>query len=120
MLRRTCQNIFQGYCLHKESDHYAYIYQLEQAAFNACRICQVLWHAISDQSPARSDKALEAARIQEAIKVKPISQYHIKHQSSRSRDNIYNVSELYFTVNKDGIGNGGRSVEARSLIRAIA
>ena len=73
MLCRTCQNIFQGSYLHKESDHYAYIYQLEQAAFSACRVCQVLWHAISEQSPARSDKALEAARIQEAIKVKPIS-----------------------------------------------
>lgn len=109
MLCQTCLNIFRGSCPHKKSNHHSYIDQLEQAAFEECRICKVIWDAISDRPPTSTEKALEAPRIQEAVAINPISQYDIRHKSRRSRDNIYNISELSFVVDKSGVNNGGRA-----------
>jgi hypothetical protein len=109
MLCKTCQNIFQGPYPHKRSDHHSYISQLERAAFEECCICKVLWNAISGRPPTGIEEALEAPRMQEAVAMKPISQYDIRHKSSRSRDNVYDISELSFIVDQKGIKNGGRA-----------
>ena len=106
MLCLTCQNIFRGSCPHNRSRHHSYIHQLEQAAFEECHICKVIWDAISDRSPICTKEAL-APRIQGTVTMSPISQYSIRHRSSRSRDNIYNISELSLVVDKNGVGNGG-------------
>ena len=110
MLCQTCQNIFRGSCLHQNSNHHLHVHQLEQAAFKACRICQVLWHAISDRAPSTAEIALEAPGMQETVVNKAISQYNIRHEPTQGGDNNYNISELSFTVNKNGIDHGGTAV----------
>lgn len=110
MLCQTCQNIFRDSYPHKNSNHHLYVHQLEQAAFEACRICRVLWHAISDRAPSTAEIALEASGMQETVVNKAISQYNIRHKPTRWRDNIYNISELSFTVNKNGIDHGGKEI----------
>ncbi|KAF8850026.1 HET-domain-containing protein [Acephala macrosclerotiorum] len=111
MICQTCQNIFRGSCSHKRSvfdanNHHSYLYQLEQAAFEECHICRVLWEAISDHPPTNTKEALEAPDVQDTVIVKPISQYYIRHRSLRSRENIHNISILSLVVDKNGVPNG--------------
>ena len=49
--------------------------------------------------------------MQETIVKKAISQYNnIKHEPTRWKDNIFNISELSFTTNKIGIDLGGMAI----------
>lgn len=107
MLCQTCQKIFRDSCPHKTTKHHSYIHQLEQAAFEACLICRVLWYTISDRTPTSTKEALEAPLIEEEVALKPISQHSIKHRSTRSRDNIHNISELSLVIDKNGVSNNG-------------
>jgi hypothetical protein len=109
-LCRTCQDIFQGECFHKDTNHHLYLYQLQQSAFEECFICVILWRAVSEnRPPAPPQEAAEApthANLETGAK-KPVSKYRLSHKSSRSSANPYNISELAFTVKMNGIVNGG-------------
>jgi hypothetical protein len=105
MLCQTCQRIFRDFCPYKESDHHSYVHELEQAAFEACSICRVLWRAISDRPPGHPKEISEISGIQGAVNMKPISRHRIRHQSNREKG----ISELSFVVDKDGVNRGGRA-----------
>lgn len=107
----TCQDIFQGECPHKDINHHLYIYQLQQSASEECFICMVLWRAVSDRRPQELQEAAEGPTHGnlETGAERPVSKCRLSHKSSWMSDNPNNISELSFTVNRNGVVNGGTS-----------
>jgi hypothetical protein len=108
-LCRTCQDIFQGACPHNYVNHHLYLYQLQQSAFGECFICVILWRAVSESRPPAPPQEVAEAPTHANLETgaeKPVSKYRLSHKSSRSSANPYKISELDFTVKRDGIIDG--------------
>jgi hypothetical protein len=109
-LCRACQDIFQGECPHKDANHHLYLYQLQQSAFEECFICVILWRAVSDSRPPVPPQEVAEAPTHADLETgaeRPVSKYRLSHKSSRSSANSYDISELLFTVERNGIVYGG-------------
>lgn len=101
MLCKICNQIFRGPCRVTDHDHHLDSHSLERAAFECCDICQVLWRAISDNSPngETSDTHTAQGNVEDP---NPASRYYIVHQSYWTKG----VSEVNFTVYKKSNKNG--------------
>ena len=107
MLCQTCQTIFRGSCPHEWSTHHLYVFQLERAASELCRICQVIWRGLNDQPLNIAGEAFEALHKPGTFTTKPFSKYQVRHRSNRPIDNNYEISELTFIVYPKGVDRGG-------------
>jgi hypothetical protein len=105
MLCDRCSRIFRGPCRHGTQDHYYSVRELEQAAFDKCHICRVLWQAISDKAPDDARVSSTEAADHRLVPSKPISKYSMRHKVLYTNE----ISELSFTVDKKGVLNGGRA-----------
>lgn len=105
MLCARCSQIFRGPCRHGEQDHYYSVRELEQAAFNKCNICRVLWQAISDKVP--NDVRVNPTEVtgHRVIPSRPISAYRMRHKVLYTNE----ISELSFVVDQNGVLNGGKA-----------
>lgn len=109
-LCRTCQDIFQGEYPHKDANHHLYLHQLQQSAFGECFICVILWRAVSESRPPAPPQEVAEASTHANLETgaeTPVSKYRLSHKSSLSSTNPYNISELTFTVKRNGIVDGG-------------
>jgi hypothetical protein len=105
ILCERCSQIFRGPCPHGDQDHYYGVRELEQAAFDKCHICRVLWRAISDRAPNDVRVNLTDATSHRVVRSKPISKYRMRHKVLYTNE----ISELDFVVDQNGVLNGGRA-----------
>ena len=71
----------------------------------------VLWRVVSDRRPQELHEAAEGptyGRLETGVE-RPVSKCRLSHKSSRMSDNPDNITELSFTVNRNGVVNGGTS-----------
>lgn len=67
----------------------------------------ILWRAVSETRPVAPPQEAPTGANLETGAEKPVSKYRLFHKPSWSSAKPYNISELAFTVNRDGIINGG-------------
>ncbi|KAF2472698.1 uncharacterized protein BDR25DRAFT_353021 [Lindgomyces ingoldianus] len=102
MLCKCCSQIFRGPCPHEERDHHYSVRELEQAAFEKCHICRVLWKGISNKAPHKVKANPTEATGHRHVPSKPYSKHRMRHKVLYTNQ----ISELSFVVDRNGVLNG--------------